>query len=107
MPKKDYWRICALHQKIDEIDPRSQSYQTLISLFFRFSLLRLSVCNVRKYRLRFKMAKLNSEKWKKSLFYGEKRLLGLTPKNLILIAIAIAIMSFFDQINNLMFLRIF
>ncbi len=26
------------------------------------------------------MAKLNNEKWKKSLFYEEKSLVGLTPK---------------------------
>jgi hypothetical protein len=28
----------------------------------------------------FEMAKLNSKKWKKSLFYEEKSLVGLTPE---------------------------
>jgi hypothetical protein len=59
--------------------PRSQSYQTLISSFFRFSLLSLSVCRIRKYCLCFEMAKLSREKWKKSSFYKEKSLVGLTP----------------------------
>ncbi len=56
----------------------SQSYQTLISLFFRFLLLILSVSGIRKYCLCFEMAKLNSKKQKKSSFYEEKSLVGLT-----------------------------
>jgi hypothetical protein len=57
----------------------SQSYQTLISSFFRFSLLSWSVCSIRKYCLWFEMTKLSSEKQKKSSFYKEKSLVGLTP----------------------------
>jgi hypothetical protein len=64
---------------VDKIDPRSQSYQTLISPFFSFLLLSLSVCGTRKYCLCFEMAKLNNKKQKKSLFYKEKSLVGLTP----------------------------
>jgi hypothetical protein len=67
-------------KNIDEIDTWSQSYQNLISLFLRFLLLSLSVCSIRKYCLCFKMAKLNSGKRKKSLFYEEKSLVGLTPR---------------------------
>ncbi len=55
---------------------RSQSYKNLISLFFRFLLLSLSVCSIRQYCLCYKMVKVNS---KKSLFYEEKSLVGLTP----------------------------
>jgi hypothetical protein len=40
--------------------------------FFRFSLLSLSVCSIRKYCLYFRMAKLNSKN-KKSSFYEEKK----------------------------------
>ncbi len=40
---------------------KSQSYQSLIASFFRFSLLSLSVCRIGKYCLYFKMAKHNSE----------------------------------------------
>ncbi len=56
----------------------SQSYKNLISSFFRFLLLSLSVCSIRKYCLCYNMAKLNSEKQKKSSFYEEKSLVGLT-----------------------------
>jgi hypothetical protein len=65
--------------KFGRIESGSQSYQTLISLFFRFSLLSLSVCRIRKYCLCFEMTKLSSEKRKKSLFYKEKSLVGLNP----------------------------
>ncbi len=58
---------------------RSQSYKNLISSFFRFLLLSLRVCSIRKYCLCYKMAKLNSKKQKKSSFYEEKSLVGLTP----------------------------
>jgi hypothetical protein len=60
--------------------PWSQSYQTLISLFFRFLFLSLSVCSIRKYSLYFEMANLNSKKRKTSSFYGEKSLVGLNPR---------------------------
>jgi hypothetical protein len=59
---------------------RSQSYKNLISSFFRFLLLSLSVCSIRKYFLCNKMAKHQSKKQKKSLFYEEKSLVGLTPE---------------------------
>jgi hypothetical protein len=58
---------------------RSQSYQTLISLFFRLSLRSLSACSIEKYCLYIKMAKLSNKKRKKSSFYKEKSLLRLTP----------------------------
>ncbi len=51
----------------------------LPNFVFKFSSLRLSVRNIRKYSLYFELAKLNSEKWKQSLFYQEKNLVGLTP----------------------------
>jgi hypothetical protein len=57
---------------------RKQSHQTLISLFFRFSFLSLSV-SIRKYSLYFEMAKLIIKKRKKSSFYKEKILVVLTP----------------------------
>jgi hypothetical protein len=50
----------------------SQSYQTLISLFFRFSLLSLSVCRIRKYCLYFEMAKLSSKNRKNLRFLKKK-----------------------------------
>jgi hypothetical protein len=58
---------------------RCQSYQTLISLFLGFSLLSMSVCKIRKYCLCFEMDKLSSEKRKKSSFYEESSMVGLTP----------------------------
>ncbi len=58
---------------------RSQSYQTSVYFVFVFLLLSLSVCNIRKYYLNFKIAKLNSWKRKQSFFYEEKSLVGLTP----------------------------
>ncbi len=51
----------------------------MISSFFRFSLLSYSVCRTGKYCLYIKMAERNSKKRKKSLFYEEKSLVGLTP----------------------------
>jgi hypothetical protein len=52
---------------------RSQSYKNLISSFFRFLLLSLSVCSIRQYCLCYKMAKLNSEKWKKIFVLRRKK----------------------------------
>ncbi len=52
---------------------RSQSYQTLISQFFRFSLLSLSIWITRKYCLCFEMAKLSSKKWKKIFVLRRKK----------------------------------
>ncbi len=60
---------------------RSQSYKTLMSSFFRFLLLSLSVCRTGKYCLYIKLAKRNSKKRKKSLFYEAKSLVGLTPES--------------------------
>ncbi len=57
----------------------SQSYQTLISPFFRFLLLSLAISKYRQYFLTLQTLKFNNEKWKKSLFFEEKRLVGLTP----------------------------
>ncbi len=51
---------------------RSQSYQTLISSFFRFLLLSLSVCCMGKYCLYNKMANLSSKKWKNIHFMKKK-----------------------------------
>jgi hypothetical protein len=50
----------------------SQSYQTLISLFSRFSFLVFSVCSTRKCCLYFEMAKLNSKKTVKILVLRRK-----------------------------------
>jgi hypothetical protein len=58
---------------------RSQSYQTLISSFFQFLLLSLAISKYRQYFLMLQTLKLNNEKWKKSSFYEEKSLVGLTP----------------------------
>jgi hypothetical protein len=57
----------------------SQSYQTLISLFFHFLLLSLAISKYRQYFLMLQTLKLNNEKRKNSLFYEEKRLVGSTP----------------------------
>ncbi len=51
----------------------SQSYQTLISSFFRFLLLSLSVCTIRKYFLYFKMVKLSSKIQKKIFILWRKK----------------------------------
>jgi hypothetical protein len=56
---------------------RCQSYKNLISSYFS-----LSVCRTGKYCLYIKMAKRNSKKLEKSLFYEEKSLVGLTPARL-------------------------
>jgi hypothetical protein len=50
----------------------SQSYQTSFFFVFQFSLLRLSVCNITKYSLYFKMAQLNSKKMEKIFVYKEQ-----------------------------------
>jgi hypothetical protein len=52
---------------------RSQSYQILISLFFRISLLSLSVFGTRKYCLYFEMAKLKRKKNGKNLHFMKKK----------------------------------
>jgi len=57
----------------------SQSYQTLISSFYRFLLLSLTISKYRQCFLMLQTLKLNNGKWKKSLFYEEKSLVGLTP----------------------------
>jgi hypothetical protein len=59
----------------------SQSYQTLISSFFQFLLLSLAISKYRQYFLMLQTLKLNNKKWKKSLFYKEKSLVGLTPED--------------------------
>jgi hypothetical protein len=71
--------IAAQFLEMKKVETGSQSYQTLISSFFRFSLLSLSACSTGKYCLYIKMAKLDSQKQKKFLFYEEKSLVGLTP----------------------------
>jgi hypothetical protein len=58
----------------------SQSYQILISSFFWFSLLSLAILKYRQYFCMLQTLKLNNKKWKKSLFYEEKSLVGLTPE---------------------------
>jgi hypothetical protein len=58
---------------------RSQSCQTLISSFFPLLLLSLAILKYRQYFLMLQTVKLNNEKWKKSSFYEEKSLVGLTP----------------------------
>ncbi len=46
---------------------------------FDCMLLSFSVCSTRKYCLYFEMSRLNSKEQKKSSFYSEKSLVGLTP----------------------------
>ncbi len=58
---------------LDNLIVLSQSYKNLISSFFRFLLLSLSVCSIRQYCLCCKMAMLNSEKRKKSSFLRRKK----------------------------------
>jgi hypothetical protein len=55
-----------------------QSYQTLISLFFWFLLLSLAISKYKQYFLMLQTLKLNNKKRKKSSFYEEKSLVGLT-----------------------------
>ncbi len=57
----------------------SQSYETLISSFFRFLLLSLDILKYRQYFLILQTLKLNNKKRGKSSFYDEKSLVGLTP----------------------------
>jgi hypothetical protein len=60
--------------KFGRIDSsRSQYYKNLISSFFRFLKLSLSVCSMRKYYLSFKMPKLNSKKNIKNLHFTKKK----------------------------------
>ncbi len=68
-------------REVRETRPRmslywSQSYQTLIYSFFRFSLLSLSVCSIGKYCLYIKMAKLNSKKKTEKVFALQRRKFG-------------------------------
>jgi hypothetical protein len=58
----------------------SQSYQTLISLFFRLLLLSLSACSIEKYCLCIKMAKLSSKKRKK-IFVLQRKKFGRIDSN--------------------------
>jgi hypothetical protein len=57
---------------------RSQSYQTLFSLFFQFLLLSLAILKNKQYFLMLPTLKLNNKKQKKPTFYEEKSLVGLT-----------------------------
>ncbi len=52
---------------------RSQSFKTLISSFFRFLFLSLSVCRTGKYCLYIKMSKHNSKKRKKICVLRRKK----------------------------------
>jgi hypothetical protein len=76
--KKQKKSLFSEEKSLVGLTPWNQSYKSLISSFFRFLLLSLSVCSIRQYCLCFKMAKLNSEKRKKSSFYEERSLVGLT-----------------------------
>ncbi len=58
---------------------RGQSYLTLNSSFFWFSFLSLAFSKFRQYFLMLKTLNLNNKKRKKSSFYEEKSLVGLTP----------------------------
>ncbi len=57
----------------------SQSYQTLISLFVQILLLSLDILKYRQYFLMLQTLKFSNKKQKKSSFYEEKSLVGLTP----------------------------
>ncbi len=72
------WRTYEFTEPDSIIDFRSQFYQTLISLFFRFLLLSLAILKYRQYFIMLQTLKLNNEKWKKSTVYEEKSLVGLT-----------------------------
>jgi hypothetical protein len=64
-------------------------------------LLSLSVCGTREYCLYFEIAKHNSKKHKKSLFYEEKSLVGLTPVVAIFYHVVIFIMVSDMQVKKL------
>ncbi len=67
--------------KIQEVThTKSQSYQTLISFFFRFSLLSLSVCDIWNWWNCFRTVKHNrkTKQKKQCPFYEEKSLVGST-----------------------------
>jgi hypothetical protein len=51
----------------------SQSYQTLISSFFRFSLLSVAISKYRQYFLMQQILKLNNKKRKKIFILGRKK----------------------------------
>ncbi len=51
----------------------SQSYQTFISSFFLFLLLSFAISKHWQYFLMLQTLKFNKDKWKKSLFYEEKK----------------------------------
>ncbi len=73
--KRDDWThlknvVNLKHESI--FQTRSQSYQTLISLFFRFSLLSLSILKNRQYFLVLQTIKLNNKKRKKIHFTKKK-----------------------------------
>ncbi len=64
---------------MEYIMTRIQSYQTMIYLFFWFSLLGLAISKYKQYFLILQTLKLYIEKRKKYSFYEEKSLVGLTP----------------------------
>jgi hypothetical protein len=74
-----------LFSPLDET--KSQSYQTLISLFFQFLLLSLVISKYRQYFLMLQSLKLNDKKWKK-IFVKQRKKFGRidsTPISLIMI----------------------
>jgi hypothetical protein len=73
---------CSLDLVSWNVNDRSQFYQTLFFFIFQFLLLSLSVCKIKNYALTIKSPSLIAKKEKKSLFYEEKSLVGLTPGRL-------------------------
>ena len=68
-----------LAHKVWRNQPGSRSYQTLFFFIFWFLLLSLSVCNIWKKCIYYKMAELNSKKWKNFAFTKKNILVRLTP----------------------------
>ncbi len=73
------WILNAAENITTEVDNWSQSYQIFISLFFGFLLLSSAILKYRQYFLILQTLKLTNKKQKKSLFYQEKSLVGMTP----------------------------
>ncbi len=76
LPFKKNTRILNSMTKVLLILFRSQSYKTLISSFFRFSLLRLSVCRTGKYC----HIKMNTLKWPSIIAKNGKNLRFIKKK---------------------------
>ncbi len=68
----------AVHTILAKLNSWIQSYQTLIFLLSRFLLISLSVCSLKNIVCTLKWPSLTVKKQKKSSFYEEESLVGLT-----------------------------